>query len=141
MYICALIIPVDFIYALGAALMVCLLSLVGFIYLFFTKPWIAQFLPYVVALATGVLLGNAFFHLIPESLEQGPPSQLIWGSIFAGIVTFGLIDRVLSHRHSQLKPNMKPIKSIGPLNLIGDGFHNFIDGLVIGGSFMVRTLS
>lgn len=137
MYICTMIFTVDFIYALSAALLVSLVSLVGLVYLLFNNLLMGQIIPYAVALAIGVLLGNAFFHLIPESLEQGLSSFFVYGCSFAGVVTFWLIDRILSHNHPTVDSNQKSIRSIGKLNLLGDGFHNFIDGLLIGGSFMI----
>ncbi|WP_158856649.1 ZIP family metal transporter [Lunatibacter salilacus] len=132
-----MIFTVDFVYALSAALLVSLISLVGLVFLLFDKLLMGKIIPYAVALAIGVLLGNAFFHLIPESLELGLSSSFIFGCIFTGFVTFWLIDRILSHHHPTAVPSQKSIRSIGKLNLLGDGFHNFIDGLVIGGSFMI----
>jgi zinc and cadmium transporter len=132
-----MIFSIEFIYALGAALLVSLLSLVGLVYLFFSKTLLVQCIPFVVALATGILLGNAFFHLIPESLHQGPPLHFILGSILLGLLIFWIFDRFLAPSHALGDLETKPVKSIGMLNLIGDGFHNFIDGLVIGGSFLI----
>jgi len=137
MYICNMIFTVDFVYALVAGLLVSLISLIGLVYLLFNKLIREQIIPYAVALAIGVLLGNALFHLIPESLEQGLSNTFVFGCILAGAATFWLIDRVLLHRQATVEPNSKTIRSIGKLNLLGDGFHNFIDGLVIGGSFMI----
>ena len=65
MYICGMILNIDFVYALMAALLVSLISLVGLVYLLFSKLIMGQIIPYAVALAVGVLLGNAFFNLIP----------------------------------------------------------------------------
>ncbi|HSI74293.1 MAG TPA: ZIP family metal transporter [Lunatimonas sp.] len=132
-----MIFTVDFIYALVAALLVSLISLVGLVYFLFNKLLIGQIIPYAVALAIGVLLGNAFFHLIPESLELGLSSRIVFVCVIAGLLTFWLIDRILSHSHPVSDPSQIPLRSIGKLNLLGDGFHNFIDGLVIGGSFMI----
>jgi zinc and cadmium transporter len=137
MYICGMILNIDFVYALMAALLVSLISLVGLVYLLFSKLIMGQIIPYAVALAVGVLLGNAFFHLIPESIEQGMSGTSVFGCVFAGLLAFWLIDRVLSHGHAADRSDPKSVKSIGKLNLLGDGFHNFIDGLVIGGSFMI----
>lgn len=137
MYICAMILNIDFVYALMAAFLVSLVSLVGLVYLLFSKWLMGQIIPYAVALAVGVLLGNAFFHLIPESLEQGLSDTSVLGGVFAGLISFWLIDRVLSHRHGAHVSDPKVIRSIGKLNLLGDGVHNFIDGLIIGGSFIV----
>jgi zinc and cadmium transporter len=137
MYICGMILSVDFIYALIAALLVSLISLVGLVYLLFNKAAMGKIIPYMVALAIGILLGNAFFHLIPESLEQDLSGYRVVGCIAAGLMGFWLIDRIISHSHAFGDPTHSPRKSIGSLNLLGDGFHNFIDGLVLGGSFLI----
>lgn len=137
MYLCKMIFSVEFIYALGAALVVSLLSLVGLIFLFLSKSRLEQVIPYVVALATGILLGNAFFHLIPDSVDQGTSTFFAVGGISLGLIAFWLFDRVLLPRDTVNTIDTTPLKSIGKLNLIGDGFHNFIDGLVIGGSFLI----
>jgi zinc and cadmium transporter len=132
-----MIYSVDFVYAMGAAFLVSSLSLVGLIYLFFNSSRLHSIIPHIVALSTGVLLGNALFHLIPESFDQGMSQTQVGVSVFAGLISFGIIDRLLSHRHLGTKQGLNQVKSIGMLNLIGDGFHNFIDGLVIGGSFLI----
>lgn len=60
------------IYALISVAAVSLISLIGLSVIFFNENALKRFLPYALSLAAGAMLGNAFLHLIPESMSQAP---------------------------------------------------------------------
>ncbi|EON77142.1 putative: hypothetical protein [Lunatimonas lonarensis] len=85
-------------------------------------------------MTAGILLGNVFFHLIPEAAHESTDSFGVPLGFLAGLGVFGGLDVIL-HR-SQGHPSRERA-ALGYLTLVGDGFHNFIDGLVIGTSYLV----
>ncbi len=93
-----------------------------------------KILSFLVALSAGGLMGAAFFDLIPETLEKFE-SRNVFVFVIAGIVLFLLIEKLLFWRHCH--EGKCPVHTFAYLNLLGDGIHNFIDGLIIASSFVV----
>ena len=87
----------------------------------------------LISLAVGALLGDAFIYLLPEAYEAG--ADAAWW-ILGGFLTFFLIEKGLHWRHEHVAREGK-IEPYGVLNLIGDGLHNFIDGILIAASYLI----
>jgi zinc and cadmium transporter len=95
-------------------------------------------LPHLLSLAVGGLLGAAFFHLMPESIEQLGGGLRFSGGVFAGFFGFLLLERFLRlHQHPRRAEDAhhRP-EPYAVLNLAGDAVHNFIDGAIIAAAFM-----
>ncbi|WP_298651644.1 ZIP family metal transporter [uncultured Proteiniphilum sp.] len=129
-------------YALLSTLVVSLLSFVG-AFLFFIKTKTLQLiLLLLICFSIGALLGNAFFHLIPESYFHLPSAHLASWLILAGFLLFFIIDQVLrvhtnTEPHTHTDSHASGIKPYGYLSLYADGIHNFTDGILIGAAWMV----
>ncbi len=133
-------------YALLSTLVVSLLSFIG-AFLFFIKPkTLHHILPLLICFSIGALLGNAFFHLIPESYFHIPSAHLTSWLILAGFLLFFIIDQIL-HNHAGSHTYTVPhtihtdshanrIRPYGYLSLYADGIHNFTDGILIGAAWM-----
>lgn len=91
-------------------------------------------IPGLISFAAGTLLGAAFLGMIPAGLKMAPVIDVM-ATVLAGIVLFFVLEKLVIWRHSHdddLKEHGQP----GPLVLIGDAFHNFVDGVVIAGAFL-----
>jgi zinc and cadmium transporter len=89
----------------------------------------------LVGFASGTLLGGAFLHLLPESLTPENDQMTVMWYVIVGIVSFFALEKFLYWRHCHEKEC--PTHTFVYLNLVGDGIHNFIDGMVIAATFMI----
>lgn len=94
-------------------------------------------LPLLVSYAAGTLLGSAFLSLIPAGLERMPAAPFMT-AVMIGIVAFFVLEKLLLRRQISAS-NHSGKKTSGRLILIGDAFHNFVDGVVIAAAFMTST--
>lgn len=114
-----------------------LLGLIGIFSFFISKKFLNKIILILVAFAAGALLGGAVFHLIPESVQKLSWVITIILTI-AGFCIFFLIEKLL-HWH-YCRDGGSCHKHEHPyvyLLLIGSSIHNFIDGLLIAGSFII----
>jgi len=87
----------------------------------------------------GALLGDAFIHLIPESFENLENGTMVSLLVIAGFFLFFIIEKFLHWHHHSDDADENHVHPVGKLVLFSDGVHNFIDGIVIGVSFMVSV--
>lgn len=90
--------------------------------------------PNLVSYATGTLLGAAFLGMIPAGIERAP-AKAVTATILAGIVLFFVLEKLVLWRHCH-DADCKVHGQAGPLILIGDAFHNLVDGMVIAAAFL-----
>ncbi len=118
---------------LASVVLVSLVSLVGIVLVPGAGPrreWIALLL----SLAVGAMLGSAFLHLIPESFSRAESPYAPALLIITGLVVFSLLEAGVK-RH--LATRSDPRRSIGYMNLIADGMHNFVDGVAVAAAYLV----
>lgn len=123
-------------YALVSVLIVSIISFIGIFTLSFKKDVLQKLLFLLVSFAVGGLFGDAFIHLIPQAFEDSNSKLTVSLYIILGIFIFFIVERFLRwrHCHTAAVEHHHPIVA---LNLVGDGVHNLIDGLIIGASYMV----
>ena len=96
----------------------------------------------LIAIACGVLLGDAFIHLLPEAFETASDSEAILTWTLVGIVGFYLLEQFVKWLHNKVEPGdhvHSSTKRLPIMNLAGDGLHNATDGILIATSFMADT--
>ena len=117
------------------------ISLIGLAALSIQEQKLRKFIFLLVALAIGGLLGDAFIHLIPELLEESADPAFASLLITAGIILFFIFEKLIGwhhhHEHKHPHPHEHRIKPLGKLILLSDGLHNFVDGMIIGTSYLV----
>lgn len=126
----------EIIYSIAASSLVSVFALVGISILVLNKNLIRKISILLVSLAIGTLLGDVFFHIIPELEEELHDLGVV---IVSSIVLFLIIEKFLHWRHSHVHIDEDHIHPIAFTNLVGDGLHNFLDGMLIGASFSVSV--
>jgi len=124
-------------YTIGSVIIVSLISLVGVFSISIDETRLRKMLLFLVSFAAGALLGGAFLHLLPESVEHGlEPKVSIF--ILAGIFGFFILEKIICWRHCHIPTSDEHPHPVGLMNLVGDGFHNLMDGMIIAGSYLVN---
>lgn len=122
-------------WAIFASISVSLISFVGFLTLVLNNKLLAEILILLVGFAAGSMIGAAFLQILPESLEHYQYNQMVFIYVLAGFSIFFFLEKYLYWRHCHERECK--IHPFAYLNLLGDGIHNFSDGLIIGTSFTI----
>jgi zinc and cadmium transporter len=118
---------------------VSLVSLVGLATVTLSEAQLRRVATKLVSFAVGALLGDAFIHLIPETFARGGETLLPSLLILGGMLLFFMIEKLLRHQHGPLHEHHHPggrVPELAVVNLVGDAVHNFVDGVLIGASYL-----
>jgi zinc and cadmium transporter len=125
-------------YTFLTVLIVSLLSFVGALSLALNPEKLKKITMFFVSLSAGTLLGDSFIHLLPEMTGEENYSHSVWLWVLFGIIIFFILEKIICWRHCHIPTSSEHPHPLGIMNLVGDGLHNFIDGLVIAGSFLIN---
>ena len=117
-----------------ATFVVSLISIVGIISLLLKEKLLNKILIYLISFSAGAMLGTAFLHFIPEALESLIPTK-VFIYVLLGFIVFFITEKFIHWRHCHL--NKCSVHTFAYMNLFGDAAHNFIDGLIIAGAFVI----
>lgn len=124
-------------YAVASVLLVSIVSLVGVITLPVGKEKHEFLLLLLVSFSVGGLFGDAFIHLIPEAFNELGANHNTSLLIILGIFSFFVLEKFLCWRHCHIPTSDEHPHHLATINIVGDAFHNFIDGVIIGASYQV----
>jgi zinc and cadmium transporter len=102
--------------------------------LLFTDSARARLVPWLVSYAVGALLGVSLLAILPEALAALPPTH-VFATLLAGILLFFVLEKLVLWRHCHTHECEVHENAAGVV-LIGDAFHNFVDGAVIAAAVM-----
>lgn len=122
-----------FVYILLSTVIISLIAFIGVFTLSLNEKLLKRILLALVSLSAGALMGGAFIHLLPESVEKYGSEMILYTIV--GFVLFFVIEKVLFWRHCH--DGKCDVHTFRYMNLIGDAIHNLIDGLILAASFVV----
>jgi len=126
-----------YIYSFASVIIVSCISLIGVFTLSLKEEILRKYIFILISVAVGALLGDALIHLIPEALEDSVNPVLTSVLIIAGILFFFILEKFLHWHHHGEDQDDNYVHPVGKLVLFSDGVHNFMDGIIIGASFLV----
>jgi zinc and cadmium transporter len=127
----------DLVAILVSVTTVSLISLIGIIFIGLKEGLLKRVLMVFVGFSSGTLLGSAFLDLLPESMVEMGNEAFYY--VLLGIVVFFALEKFLYWRHCHEEEC--PIHTFVYLNLVGDGIHNFIDGMIIAATYIISFAS
>jgi zinc and cadmium transporter len=104
-------------------------------------------IPMLISYAIGALLGAVFLEILPHALERAGNVHVLTGVILAGILVFFVLEKLVLWRHchvEQCEAHDPPVAThhdqgrSGLMIMIGDTFHNFVDGVLIAAAFLAN---
>lgn len=130
--------------AFGSVVAVSAVSLAGLAALSLDEARLRRIATPFVSFAVGALLGDAFIHLVPEALARAAGGTLgASHRVLAGMVVFFVVEKIMRRRHGLLHAHAGEVRvripHVAAINVVGDAVHNFIDGVLIGASYLAGT--
>jgi zinc and cadmium transporter len=122
--------------SLTSVIIISAISLVGVLVLWLKDQQLKKILLYLVSFSVGGLFGDAFIHLIPETIEESGLGTSASVLLLFGILSSFAIEKFLQWRHCHIPTSSEHPHSFAYMNLFGDAMHNLIDGLIVGGSYL-----
>jgi zinc and cadmium transporter len=101
----------------------------------------------LISCAIGTLLGAAFLEIVPHALELSPSAKRVTGTVLIGILLFFVLEKLMLWRHSHAEePRVHdPVhehgghRGVAMMVIVGDTFHNCVDGVITAGAFLVSV--
>ncbi|MDA3855256.1 MAG: ZIP family metal transporter [Candidatus Woesearchaeota archaeon] len=127
-----------FLYSLGSVFIVSFLSLIGILTFGMNTQTLKKTLIYMISFSAGALFGDVFLHLLPELVEEAGSFTLkISIYIMVGIIISLILEKIIHWRHCHMPITKEHVHPLSIMSLVGDTMHNFIDGIIIGVSYLV----
>ncbi|MCX7779073.1 MAG: ZIP family metal transporter [Patescibacteria group bacterium] len=120
-----------------SVLIISLVSLIGVFTFAISEEKLKKILLFLVSFSVGSLFGSAFFHLIPEAVEEFGFGKRTAFLLLIGLLGFFILEKFIGWRHCHLPTTASHPHPLTYLNIIGDAVHNFIDGSIMAGAYLI----
>ncbi|MBS0308324.1 MAG: ZIP family metal transporter, partial [Proteobacteria bacterium] len=102
----------------------------------------------MVSLSVGILLSTSLLHALPEAFESHTDPRVLFATLLGGLLAFFLLEKLAILRHSHHYEgdghhhdhghDADEAGKAGWMILVGDGLHNFTDGILIAAAFLAN---
>ena len=123
-------------YTLASVVLVSLFSLVGIVLLLLKERILSYVVILLVSFSSGSLFGDAFIHLLPETVAEHGFTVAVSIFVLCGIAGSFVVEKIIHWRHVHY-PDQAEIEAFAYMNLLGDAVHNLLDGVVIAAAYAV----
>ena len=116
-----------------------LFSLIGGLLLLWRVAWAQKITPSLLAFAAGAFLAVSFLDILPEAIELVVEPHFVLLAALVGFVLFFILERAVMRGHpGHDHTHSEHTESLPLLVILGDGLHNFLDGIVIALAYLAN---